>query len=225
MRPYTDYSIIYLNIITYSKHYVQRVLIWMSNHSFLGIGEFSQCDLENCLCLEPLQMVSPYESSSADLLQSVWPNTLFVQCCITGVTCLCIKADNSARVCNCSKFILISKSINCIARAVLLSFNIDCGRSALPAPAPPNVLLSAWLPHSLCAGPRNMWQEDWWRSELKNMLNHGWPYISYTRQTGIRLGPCLLCFTTISPAPCTPPTTYQAFNIHLLNGLLNCLWL
>lgn len=65
---------------------------------------------------------------------SVWPNMLSTQHCIVEVTCFHIKVDK------CSKFILISKSANCIARAGLLPF------CKMPVPSP----LLFWVISAIC---------------------------------------------------------------------------
>lgn len=103
-------------------------------------------------------------------------------------------------VCNCPKFILILKSINCTARVALLPISTLTPKCLPFLPTAPlnAVCLAATLSLS--------WPQQCVARRLIDLRVEKWVeslMTSYIRQKSIALGPCLLCFTTVSPVPCT----------------------
>ena len=121
-----------------------------------------------------------------------------------------------------SKFLLLLKSINCIARAILFSYT----KPAKCLPSLPLLLgmISAnhlAVSHSL-PWPSNTWQEDRLRSELKmHWITEG--FFSPMEDTQAE-GWALAFMFHRSTWYLAHGLGHQAFNIHLVSGWLNYPW-
>lgn len=139
MRTHIDYNFLY--VITYSKLRIIYNRFWYEFpiSPYWVLGNLLNIMRKNCLCrCFPLHLTFCWSSFSLTqrsfcIVLHSWGDTSSYQ---------------SRQFCHSVlKFILISKSTNYIARAVLLSFNTDCKMSLLPPHAPLQDLSSASLPH------------------------------------------------------------------------------